>query len=249
MGLPVSVHLRGESLAEPAVMAAAEAAVAAVYAELRMVDALFSTYREDSQVSAINRGSLEPADHHPWLRTVIELCHEARDRTGGYFDAWLRQPDGGRRFDPSGLVKGWAAERAARHLQVLPGLGYCLNAGGDIRVGGHWRVGIEDPTDPQRLLATLVLVDGAVATSGAVHRGAHVLVPATGAPARGAAAVTVTGPTLLWADVLATAAVARGSGVIEWLANLDGFGGYEAMSVAERGAVTTTPGWSAAFAG
>jgi thiamine biosynthesis lipoprotein len=253
MGLPVSVCLRGEPIAaasaNPAAAARAEPAVAAFYAELREVDALFSTYREDSQVSAMNRGVLKRAEYHPWLCTVIELCHEARERTDGYFDAWLPKPDGRTWFDPSGLVKGWAVERAARHVQELPGIDYCLNAGGDILVGGSWRIGIEDPTDPKRLLATLVLVDGAVATSGSAHRGAHVLVPATGAPARGAAAVTVTGPTLIWADVLATAAVARGSRVIEWFATLDDFPGYEAMSVAERGAVTTSPGLVATFAG
>jgi thiamine biosynthesis lipoprotein len=246
MGLPISIHLRGADVGGPEVLRAVEA----VFAELRAVDALFSTYRPDSEVSAINRGTLRPDDYHPWLRTVIELCHEARDRTDGYFDAWVPgSGPGGLRFDPSGLVKGWAVERAANHLRNADHPDFCLNAGGDILVSGRWKVGVEDPTDPSRLLATLSVVDGAVATSGSAHRGAHIVVPATGAPARAVAAVTVTGPTLTWADVLATAAVARGVRVADWVSRLARFSGYEAMVVAARGAVTMTPGWSAVFAG
>jgi thiamine biosynthesis lipoprotein len=254
MGLPISVHLRGDSLAgSGAVQPAVERAVAAVFAELREVDALFSTYRPDSQVSAINRGALGPDDYHPWLRTVIDLCREARERTDGYFDAWLPGPGAGAvRFDPSGLVKGWAVERAASHLRDLDPLDFCLNAGGDIVVSGEWKVGVENPTDPGRLLATLTVVDGAVATSGSAHRGGHIVVPRTGAAAQGVAAVTVTGQSLTWADVLATAAVARGVRVVDWIARLNqrpaaGFRGYEAMAVADRGAVSTTAGWCAVF--
>ena len=67
------------------------------FAWLREVDARFSTYREDSHVSAMNRG--EPV-HDPLVDTVVELCEQARERTGGYFDARLPGPSGGTWFDP-----------------------------------------------------------------------------------------------------------------------------------------------------
>ena len=63
-------------------------------------------------------------------------------------------------LDPSGVVKGWAAERAATRLADLPDTDYCLSAGGDITCrtldpdAPPWRVGIEDPHDPTRLVAT-----------------------------------------------------------------------------------------------
>jgi thiamine biosynthesis lipoprotein len=230
MGLPVSVHVRGPHADSPVVADA----VAALFADLRTVDALFSLYRTDSHVSALNRG--EPV-HHPLLDTVIELCERARERTGGYFDAHLSTARGEVRFDPSGLVKGWAVERAAARLE---GFESYVSAGGDLVVRGSWRVGIEDPTQPDRLLAVLDVADGAVATSGRTHRGAHILDPHTGAPALDLRSATVIGESLTWADVYATAAVAQGREAIQWLAQLPG---YEALLVCDDGVLLATPGW------
>ncbi|MDT4988328.1 MAG: FAD:protein transferase, partial [Micromonosporaceae bacterium] len=97
MGLPVSVHVRGPE----ATGDAAERAVAAVFASLRHADALFSTYRPDSQVSRVRRGELTAAGWDPLLRSVVTLCERARADTDGFFDARVATPD----FDPSGLVK------------------------------------------------------------------------------------------------------------------------------------------------
>jgi FAD:protein FMN transferase len=244
MGLPVSVHLRGPDVAGTVVTDR----VAAFFAELRAVDARFSTYRPDSEISRMNRGELEPAESDPTVREVIGLCARARERTAGFFDARaLPLPSGGVGFDPSGLVKGWAVERAARHLAALDGYDWCLNAGGDVLLFAApawpaWRVGIEDPADPSRLLRVLNRTDGAVATSGTAHRGTHIVDPNTGRPPTAQVrAVTVTGPSLLWADVYATAAVARGHGALAWLADVDG---YEAMLVDADGRVHATPGWT-----
>ncbi|MEU5265511.1 FAD:protein FMN transferase [Amycolatopsis sp. NPDC021455] len=216
MGTQASLHLRGRRVdVDPAV----EPAVAAVFGHLRAADELFSTYRPDSQVSAFRRGELPRDDRHPWLTEVLALCDEARDRTDGYFDAWL--PGG---FDPSGLVKGWATEHATTHLAGLRGFDHYLNVGGDIaaRVGvttaPPWRVAAEDPADPTAFLAILDVRTGGVATSGTAARGAHIVDPHTGTHPRGLQAVMVTGPTLLWADVFATAAFARsGDDVAEWV--------------------------------
>ena len=113
------------------------------------------------------------------------------------------EPAGSRRrrsFDPTGLVKGWAAGRAARHLEALDGHAYCLNAGGDVVVGGDagdaapWRVGVERPFHPAQLVAVLELTHGAVATSGRAQRGLHIVDPATGERAAELHSVTVTGP-------------------------------------------------------
>ncbi|MFI7488470.1 FAD:protein FMN transferase [Micromonospora echinaurantiaca] len=230
MGLPVSVHVRGPGADSPA----AADAVAGVFAELRAMDAVFSPYRPDSRLSALNRG--EPV-HDPLVDAVIDLCEQARQRTGGYFNAYLPEPGSDTRFDPSGLVKGWAVERAAEHLE---GYEFYLNAGGDMTVRGSWRVGVEDPAQPDQLLTAIEVVDGAVATSGSAHRGAHIVDPHTGAPARGLRSVTVIGPSLTWADVYATAAAAQGPEAVTWLATLPG---YEALLVGDDGALLATPHW------
>ncbi len=71
------------------------------------------------------------------------------------------------------------------------------------------------------------LRSGAVATSGRSRRGDHLIDPATGAPARGLLPATVVGPSLLWADVFATAAVVKGTSAQTWLDWLSGYRGLE----------------------
>jgi thiamine biosynthesis lipoprotein len=242
MGMPISVHVRGPRVGEGDVAAA----VGAVFADLRAADAVFSTYREDSEISRLRRGELELAGCSGEVREVAALCDEARRRTSGAFDANLPGLDGSVSFDPTGLVKGWAAERAARHLDALDDHAYCLNAGGDVVVGGHdadaapWRVGVERPFHPDQLVAVLELTRGAVATSGRAQRGLHLVDPATGRPAGDLHSVTVTGPSLLWADVLATAAYVLGPGAFDLLAAEEG---YEAIMVDGAGEVSSTAGY------
>lgn len=238
MGLPVSVHLRGEGSRSQG----ADARVQAVYDELRAVDVLFSPYLPDSQVSRIDRGRLAVADAHPLVREVVALCQRARLLTGGSFDTWRPGPDGRRRFDPTGLVKGWAVQRAAEHLAAGLGCDVSINAGGDVAMcPGHdprpWRIGIEDPAEPRRVLAVVPVVAGGVATSGTAHRGRHIVDPRDGSAADEVLSVTVVGPSLLWADVLATAAFVRGRA---GLALVEGVAGYEALVVDRHGFATTS---------
>ena len=229
MGLPVSVHVRG---ARPSTM---EDRVMRVFADLRRADAVFSPYRDDSDLSRWDRGELALAEADPDLAAVLSLCDEARERTDGWFDPrGLPDPRTGQpRYDPSGLVKGWAVQRAAVRLDNPDGYGWCLNTGGDVLVHAPddqppWRVGIEDPDDPGRLIRVVQRRSGAVATSGSTHRGDHIIDPFTGRPAASLRAATVIGPELLWADVFATACVARGPAAAEWLAGMEG---YEALLV------------------
>ncbi len=225
MGMPISLHVRGAELS-------IEHQVEQVFASLRDADALFSTYREDSQLSQWERGELALADADPALAEVFELCEEARHRTGGYFDARSlpRVSGEGRHYDPSGLVKGWAVERAAGHLAELTAHSWCLNAGGDVLVrtaDGHpaWRVGIEDPFDRARIARVFSVANGAVATSGTARRGSHIVNPHDGQPVMAVCSVTVTGPSLVWADVYATAAIARGEGAASWLSSINEYQG------------------------
>ena len=210
---------------------------------------MFSPYRDDSHLSRWERGELILADADPTLADVIGLCDEARDSTAGWFDPRaLPDPRTGLpRYDPSGLVKGWAVQRAARHLIELDGVGWCLNAGGDVLVHAPagqppWRIGIEDPDDPSRVLWVVERRSGAVATSGSAHRGSHIIDPRTRRPATAVRAVTVVGPQLMWADVHATAAAAQGPSALDRLDDVDG---YEALMVTGSGLQRVTAGWPA----
>jgi thiamine biosynthesis lipoprotein len=212
MGMPISIHIRGNDVESPVVARAVEEA----FDLLSEADRLFSTYTDDSEVSRIRRGELDPAGADPLVRQVASACHHACELTKGAFTDQLPDDDGVLGFDPTGLVKGWAADRAARRLADLPKASFCLNAGGDVVVGGAvgetegemgkaWRVGIEDPRDRSRIAEVVEIRSGGVATSGTAARGAHLYDPATGGYVDHKGSVTVVGPSLMWADVWATA--------------------------------------------
>lgn len=219
MGMPIVVAVRDGEVGDD------------VFDWFRHVDETFSTYKEGSEVSRIRRGELALADASDEVREVYARCDELRDETSGFFDI---DAVGG---DPSGYVKGWAVDRAA---ELLAGE-YAINAGGDIRTQGRWRIGIRHPLKKDAVAQVLEGDDLAVATSGAYERGEHVRDPHSGYAPAGILSVTITGPDLATADAYATAAFAMGGHrAPNWTARL---AGYEAMTILADGRVLFTPGF------
>ncbi|MET7285816.1 FAD:protein FMN transferase [Streptomyces sp. NPDC005573] len=243
MGTVFSFDIRGGETR--AVRRALEDAVAG----LHRVDALFSTYREDSEVSRLARGELTPDRCAPEVSEVLALAAEAERVSEGWFSPRYQGP-----LDPTGIVKGWSAERAARALAGVEGVcGVSVNGGGDVQLlgvpepGRAWRVGVADPLRPGGLAAVISAagVDGlSVATSGTAERGNHIADPRTGRSAvTDLVAVTVVGPELTWADCWATAAFAMGSRTgLAWLESLPG---VEALLITAGDEVRCTGGLAA----
>ncbi|MEY9844954.1 thiamine biosynthesis lipoprotein [Streptacidiphilus sp. BW17] len=202
MGTVFSFAVRDPS---PAVDEALREAVARLHA----IDALFSPYREESELSRVARGELALADADPELAEVLERCREVETETDGWFTAC---PGG--RLDPSGWVKGWAVNEACALLCRAGSTEHCVNGGGDIQsVGGPWRIGIADPARPRKLAAVLAGRDLVVATSGTAERGAHVVNPHSGEAATDLLSLTLVtnGPgRLARTDAWATAVFAMG---------------------------------------
>ncbi|MEV8044225.1 FAD:protein FMN transferase [Streptomyces griseoluteus] len=221
MGTVFSFDVRGGDPGE--VRAALETAVAG----LHRADAVFSTYRADSEVSRLAREELTPEQCAPEVREVLALAAEAERVSDGWFSTRYRGT-----LDPTGIVKGWSAERAARTLAAVTGVcGVSVNGGGDVQMVGApephraWRVGVADPLRPGGLAAVVSAAGAdelAVATSGTAERGAHIVDPRTGRSAvTDLVAVTVVAPRLTWADCWATAAFAMGSRAgLAWLESL-----------------------------
>ncbi len=238
MGMPISLALDGRHAGTPT----GERAWQDALASLREVDAVFSTYRDDSAISRLGRGETTLSDCPAEVAEVLDLAEAAREESGGAFDVRRPGPDGGRVLDPSGIVKGWAVDRAAHVLRSLEETDFCLSAGGDMvcvtkrTEAPRWRIGIEDPRDPARVLAVVPVRDGAVATSGLTHRGAHVLDPRTGTVPRDLLSVTVVAHDLVTADVDATAALVLGADALAWLALRPGRSG---LVVTADGHLTT----------
>lgn len=218
MGMPISLALRGRHSDD----ADAQDAWAEAVATLRDVDRVFSTYRPDSHVCRLDRAELSLTACPPEVLEVLALGERWRQESGGAFDVRRRGEDGELHLDPSGVVKGWAVERAARPLRHLDGTDFCLSAGGDmVCVTGPgaapWRIGIEDPRDPSRVAAVVPVGNGAVATSGLARRGAHITDARTGRVPSFVASVTVVASDLVRADLDATAAFALDASAASWL--------------------------------
>ena len=167
------------------------------------------------------------------MAEVLALCRTAREMSHGWFDPWA-MPGG---VDPTGLVKGWAAQRALEALASDGISGALVNAAGDIAgFGGPegatpFRIGIVDPSSPDRL-ACVVELAGAIATSGTYERGAHLFDPHTRRPAARLASASVSGPDLGLADALATALAVAGDDALQMVAALEG---YEALAIGPTG--------------
>ena len=230
MGTVVSIELADDQPPEQL-----RGMIAEVCDWLHEVDARFSTYKPESEVSRLQRGEITLADCSADLRHVLDVCADLWRETDGYFDAYA-----GGSLDPSGYVKGWSVEVASARLAAAGSTRHYINAGGDIRMrGGNpdgepWRVGIRHPWEADKVSWVLAVTEGAVATSGTYERGHHVINPRTGKPAHGLRSVTVVGPDLSVADAYATAALAMGEAGISWLAKRAA-DGYQTAVVTDDG--------------
>jgi thiamine biosynthesis lipoprotein len=207
-----------------------ESAIEPVWQWFQHVDDVFSTWRDDSEISRLARGELTLAATSAEVREVLERCEQLKVASGGAFDIAFAttadEPDAPGRcaIDPTGVVKGWAVDRAGELLEALGVTDVAINAGGDIlvRADAHservWRVGIQHPWERDRTAQVVALRNGAIATSGNYERGDHVVDARTGRAAAGLTAVSVIASDLALADGYATAALALGNEGMSWLA-------------------------------
>jgi thiamine biosynthesis lipoprotein len=236
MGTVVSFVLRPGDLGRRALRAALRSSCQALHDG----DAELSTWKRQSPMSRVRRGELDLAEAPPSVAEVLRRSAEARELSGGWFDPW-KMPGG---VDPTGLAKGWIAERALNRLRDAGVPAAMINAGGDIAAygrpapGRHWRIAVRDPRTVDEFL-TVIEIDGAVATSGSDERGSHILDPYSGRPAEELLSATVTGPELALADALATGLFAAGRRGLRAVAALEG---YDALILEPDGAVLTSNG-------
>jgi len=247
--------------------------LAAAQAEVHRLEALWSRFRPDSELSGINAQAGRALPASAETRMLARRALRAERLTAGRFDplmgadlvalgydrdhgalpapagpsatvvmtpvvrprgAQLRLDEctglvtvpAGRALDPGGIGKGLAADMVTAGL-IRRGVGGALvNLGGDIRCrgitpSGGWRIGIDDPRDPEASsVATVNLSRGAVCTSGVRKRrwvrsdgtvAHHLLDPDTGAPTDAeVASVSVIAPLGWMAEALTKALILGG---------------------------------------
>lgn len=185
---------------------------------LHTIDQIFSTYIQSSQVSKLRTNQIQIQECDPMLVQIWQLSLIARELTDGAFDPWA--VTGG--FDPSGYVKGWAADQICNQLQSAGVKHIQVNAGGDISLRGGssnqklWQIGVAHPQLPDEISKVFQITDGAIATSGTAERGNHIIDPQSKTIAVGARSATVVGPDGGLADALATALIVTGRDGAKW---------------------------------
>src|SRR4051812_31430782 len=115
MGMPIEVEIVGTPTKEP---------FEAVFRYLTALDERFSTYKEESEISRLNKGEIALEEVTEDMKEIFSLAEKTKKETQGFFD--IQRPDG--YLDPSGIVKGWAVHKAARLLEDLGCINYFINA-------------------------------------------------------------------------------------------------------------------------
>lgn len=199
--------------------------LAAAVEKLHEADRIFSLYKPESPLSQLSRGETTVAKCPPVVDFIWNECEKWEKLTDGWFSPFTREHT----FDPSGLVKTWAAQEAANVLLAAGVKDFTMNAGGDILISDaasdpvDWRIGISKPVsiaDENAGVFTVLDLKGtrfrAVASSGHAERGDHIWNPKNGDWAsREVSQVTVIAADIVTADVWATASYAMGTGAIE----------------------------------
>ncbi len=214
-----------------------EAAVDTGERRVRQLEGLWSRYLPSSEISTINASPGTWRSVSPETYRLLSLAASGTRLTGGLFQP-LADPTTtihlgeastvmvDSPFDPNGIGKGLAADMAVEAM-LESCEGALVSIGGDIRASGEspspegWMIQVEDPTNPDREVATVRLRDGAVVTSSTRHgrrrdasgnRVAHVLDPRTGRLITDNLTVTVVAAEGWAAEVFATAALVAGGG-------------------------------------
>ena len=260
--------------------------------EIERLDAIFSTYRPDSEVSALNASAESAVSDE--LIEVLTACETYREqsenafscRIGRIIETWKAAEDSGvvpessdlrllageiRRaglvikegdnsvsrpeavqLNFNALAKGYIIDAAlAAAREAAPGAsGILINIGGDLAAWGEsptgdaWRIGL-DSSD-----TTLVVREGAFATSGIGARDitvgdqtfSHILSAADGWPVDDVQAVSVFAASAFEADALATLLnILPLNDSLEWIESLDG---AEARITASDGRAYVSSGWA-----
>ena len=221
MGMPITIEIVDPN--------ATQSEINKIFDYFDFIDKTFSTFKQDSEISRINRDEIKKADWSDDMKTVFALAEKTKKETEGYFDII----DNNGKYNPSGIVKGWAIYCATQILRKAGFENFYVNAGGDIQFYGKnadgelWKTGIKNPFNQKEIVKVVYLKSGeGIATSGNYLRGKHIISPKEKKPADDIASMTVIGPNVFEADRFATAAFAMGEKGIDFIESLKGFEGY-----------------------
>ena len=233
MGMPITIKTPHRDIVRPA--------FTKVFEFFRHVDEKYSPFIDTSDVAKINKQTLNESDYSPELLEIAHWANRTNHETNGYFNVWHNDI-----FDPSGIVKGWAIQKASEIMSEYT-RDFYIEAGGDIQVSGvndkqqPWRIGVRNPFNRDENIRVVALDNHAIATSGTAIRGQHIYDPVSSKDLTDIVSLTVIAPKIIDADRMATAAFAMGRSGIEFIEKLADYEGY--MVDSNKRAIATT-GWN-----
>ena len=200
-----------------------------VRAELDRIDMVFSTYKEDSEISKINycRTTAEcdefllmentpSADEFKYLNEIGEKIYEDSNQAFWPVDVAagnMNVPGSQPPIDLSAIGKGYAVDKIAKLLASNGIFNYFIDIGGELSVNGTkfgelWTWGVNNPFDlnPGAYRAFSAPQNGiSIATSGEYRNPGHIWNGTGDVGKRDAISVTVIGDNTTEADAWATA--------------------------------------------
>jgi len=179
------------------------------FAEARRIEAMISTWRDDSELSRLNHGQISKPS--PELDALLREAMAISRETGGAFDPQVGRFTLPRRgatglIDEGGFGKGYALDRM---LAVTAG-DAVINFGGQIDVRGSQEVAIAHPLHRDKPLVTLILRDASLSTSSDSEQPGHIVDPATGKSVPSWGSASVIDHSAFRADALSTALYVMG---------------------------------------
>jgi len=174
-------------------------------ARMKELGKRFNYFSGDSELAKLNsQKNGEKIPLSPGMRKVLKASREFCELTQGAFDVRL---GAGGKIDLGGIAKGFIVDEGIECLKESGVKIAIINAGGDMYcMGENFKVGIKDPKDPRKIIATFAVKNKGVATSGGYERPGHIKNPRTGKPVRNTfRSVTVIANDCMTADALATA--------------------------------------------
>lgn len=221
------------TVCEIAVDSGDQRAIEDAYAEAARIEAMLSTWTDDSELARVNRGEAVPSSE---LQALLDKTRDWSRRTDGAFDprvkalidVWKTREEGTipsaeaiarakqqTQIEEGAFGKGYAIDRM---LALLPASGAMIDFGGQIAARGLLRVSVADPADRAHPVLALDLRDASISTSSGSEKTftvglrtfSHLLDPRTGEalPPRGS--VSVIAAEALTADILSTALYVMG---------------------------------------
>lgn len=192
----------------------ADVPAAAAFAECARIELMVSTWRDDSELSRVNRGATPSTE----LASLLAVANDYKRETDGAFDPhirallnkWgIRKGDAGG-YEEGGFAKGYAIDRMLDVLRRDGATHAVINFGGQIGTLASTEVTIADPTRRDHPVVALTLQQRSLSTSSTSEKPNHIIDPRSGVPVPARGSVSVIHDSALVADILSTALYVMG---------------------------------------